>query len=265
MELPRQPSTKRPERGAVPDNREVRIGVVGWSIRKEQAVVFPSEGTHLERYAGAFACVEINTSFYRPHRVATYQRWAASVPDRFRFAVKMHREITHDRQLVDVREPLDRFLSEIAGLGAKLGPVLVQLPPSLPFDANARRFFTELRRQFAGQIVCEPRHRNWFAPAPEQLLAELEIARVAADPIVTPTAGVPGGWNGLRYYRLHGSPRMYYSAYSEDYLSTLAQRLLEVMRTAPVWCIFDNTAEGAATVNALTLAQRMASDWPSPS
>jgi uncharacterized protein YecE (DUF72 family) len=263
MTQPVEPATKVFQRNA--DDRIVRIGVVGWSIRKEQASVFASEGTHLKRFARVFPCVEINTSFYRPHRIVTYERWAASVPDRFRFAVKMHREITHLRQLVDAREPLDRFLSEIAGLGDKLGPVLVQMPPSLSFDANANRFFSELRLQFAGNIVCEPRHRSWFEPAPERLFSDLKIARVAADPAVTSTAAMPGGWNGLRYYRLHGSPRTYYSAYSDEYLETLAKRLREEMRTAPVWCIFDNTAEGAATVNALTLARQMASDWPLPS
>jgi uncharacterized protein YecE (DUF72 family) len=239
-------------------NSEIRIGVVGWSIRKEQALAFASEGTHLERYSRVFPCVEINTSFYRPHRRATYERWAASVPNLFRFAVKMHREITHRRMLIDFREPLIQFLSEVAGLGNKLGPVLVQLPPSLPFDATARDFLEELRQRFAGSIVCEPRHESWFEPAPEQLLAELRIARAAADPAIAPTAANPGGWEGLKYYRLHGSPRMYYSSYSDDYLADLSRRLLEDGRTAPVWCIFDNTAEGAATVNALNLAQRIA-------
>ena len=77
------------------------------------------------------------------------------------------------------------------------------------------------------------------------------IARVAADPAVTTSE--PGGWNGLVYYRLHGSPQMYYSSYSDVYLETVAKTLSAAQRTAAVWCIFDNTAVGAATMNALDL------------
>jgi uncharacterized protein YecE (DUF72 family) len=237
---------------------ELRIGCVGWSVRKEYAGHFPAGGSHLERYARTFNCVEIDTSFYRPHRPATYARWATSVPDDFRFAVKVPREITHFRRLKDVTEPLERFLGEAGALGEKLGPLLVQLPPSLAFDAaSAGEFFEEMRKRFDGAVVCEPRHRSWFAPAAEKLLANHQVARVAADPAAVPAAGEPGGWDGLVYHRLHGSPRMYYSAYSREFLEALAARLRRQAREAPVWCLFDNTAEGAATANALELRQTL--------
>ena len=93
-------------------------------------------GSHLERYGAILNAVEINSSFYRPHRTATYERWAASVPEDFRFAVKVPKAITHERRLKDVGDLLDRFLSEVSGLGPKLGPLLVQLPPSLSFQAG---------------------------------------------------------------------------------------------------------------------------------
>jgi uncharacterized protein YecE (DUF72 family) len=76
---------------------------------------------------------------------------------------------------------------------------------------TADRFFTDLREQGAGSIVCEPRHASWFTAEVESLLEEPRVARVAADPAPVPGAGAPGGWRGLAYYRLHGSPRMYYS------------------------------------------------------
>src|SRR3954449_13476072 len=104
------------------------IGTAGWSIPKEHAAPFPPTRSHLERYGAVFNAVEINSSFYRPHRRATYERWAASVRDGFRFAVKMPKAITHERRLRDAGELLNRFLSEVAGLGPKLGPLLVQLP-----------------------------------------------------------------------------------------------------------------------------------------
>lgn len=216
------------------------------------AASFSGTGSHLERYGRRLATVEINTSFYRPHRVATYERWAASVPDGFRFAVKIPRVITHDRRLIEAGEPLARFLSEAAGLGSKLGPLLLQLPPSLAFDRGSAAFLAELKRAHPGTVVCEPRHPTWFAPEVDALLDELSIARVAADPPPVPGADEPGGWRGLTYYRLHGSPKIYYSAYGPAALERIATRLVrDAGGGREVWCIFDNTAAFAATGDAL--------------
>ncbi|HEY8381293.1 MAG TPA: DUF72 domain-containing protein [Microvirga sp.] len=237
----------------------IRIGTAGWSIPKEHGAAFPIEGSHLERYAAVFNAVEINSSFYRPHRPATYERWAASVPEGFRFAVKVPKSITHERRLRDAGDLLDRFLSEAGALGPKLGPLLVQLPPSLVFDWGVSDLFLrELRGRAAGGIVCEPRHRTWFAPEVDSLLEELRIARVAADPAPIPGAGEPGGWRGLAYYRLHGSPRIYYSPYSEEVLAQTAHRLAADRAAGrEAWCIFDNTAAFAATPDALSVRERV--------
>lgn len=241
---------------------ELRIGCVAWTIPKGVAGEFPAAGSHLERYAARFSAVEIDTSFYRPHRPATYARWAASVPAGFRFAVKVPRTITHERRLGDVDEPLARFLGEVAALGDRLGPLLVQLPPSLAFErAVAGAFWAGLRRRFAGAVVCEPRHPSWFTAEAERLLVDVAVARVAADPAqarVDPgQAAAPGGWPGLVYLRLHGSPQIYRSAYSPQRLDALAGTLTELgARGTPAWCIFDNTAAGAAPVDALALMER---------
>lgn len=237
----------------------IRIGTAGWSIPKEQGAAFPIEGSHLERYAAVFNAVEINSSFYRPHRPVTYERWAASVPEGFRFAVKVPKSITHERRLRDAGDLLDRFLSEAGALGPKLGPLLVQLPPSLKFDLGVSDLFLrELRSRFAGSIVCEPRHVTWFTTEVDALLDELRIARVAADPAPVPGAGEPGGWRDLAYYRQHGSPRIYYSPYSEDVLAQTADRLAADQAAGrETWCIFDNTAAFAATPDALSVRERV--------
>ncbi|MGH1574736.1 DUF72 domain-containing protein [Methylobacterium sp. P31] len=235
----------------------IAIGTAGWSLPKAHAPLFPEAGSHLERYGQRLSAVEINTSFYRPHRVSTYEKWADAVPDEFRFAVKVPRAITHERRLSGVDEALARFLAEVAGLGPKLGPLLLQLPPSLAFDrASAEPFLAAFRRCFPGDIVCEPRHPSWFAQDVDGLLRDLAIARVAADPAPVPGAGRPGGWLELAYYRLHGSPRMYHSAYEPPVLTRVAERLQQQrMLGRRAWCIFDNTAEFAALKNALdTLA-----------
>jgi uncharacterized protein YecE (DUF72 family) len=206
----------------------IRIGTAGWSLPKEHAAHFPSEGSHLTRYAARFNAVEINSSFYRPHRIATYERWAASVPDQFRFAVKAPRSITHERRLKDTGDLLDRFLAEVGGLGPKLGPLLIQLPPSLVFqDGVSDTFLTDFRKRVAGSIACEPRHASWFRPEVDHLLNDLRIARVAADPAPAPGADDPAGWRRLSYYRLHGAPRIYYSPYSAEVLARVAARLTD--------------------------------------
>src|SRR5262245_27120186 len=121
---------------------QLRIGCAGWAIPKQHAGSFPSSGSHLERYAQRFTAVEINSSFYRPHRRATYARWAAAVPAGFAFAVKAPKQITHELRLAGTDTALDGFLAQVGGLGDKLGPLLFQLPPSLALDpSTARAFF----------------------------------------------------------------------------------------------------------------------------
>lgn len=233
----------------------ILLGCAGWSLPREQWPAFSASGSHLERYASRFGSVEINSSFYRPHRPQTYARWASSVPEAFRFCVKMPKQLTHERRLVDCAAGIDRFLHECGELGAKLGCLLVQLPPSLAYEpSSAEAFFASLRAFHDGNVAIEPRHSSWLAAEP--LLQAQRVARVAADPAPFPEAAEPGGWDGFRYYRLHGSPRIYYSAYDEARLDEIATHLDEHRQHGvSSWCIFDNTASGAATANALELQE----------
>lgn len=243
---------------------DLRIGTAGWSLYRVADRV-PAEGTGLQRYASRFNAVEINTAFYRPHQRKTYERWALSTPADFSFAVKTPKTITHEQRLVGVEEPLARFLEACSGLGAKLGPFLIQLPPSLKFDAGeATRFLTTWRTRTAGATVIEPRHASWFAPEAAALLKAFEIARVAADPAKVPEAAEPGGWTSLIYYRLHGSPVMYRSAYEDPALVQLAEALKRHAATADTWCVFDNTQLGAAGHDALKLMDLTSVSVPPP-
>jgi uncharacterized protein YecE (DUF72 family) len=226
--------------------------------RAEQAA-FPAEGSHLVRYASVFDAVEINSTFRRTHRPATLARWAASVPARFLFSVKMPQAITHVARLAGTERLQDEFLSAIAALGERVGCILVQLPPSLAFDeVIACRFLQSLRDRHDGPVALEPRHPDWFAATADQLLRSMRVARVAADPARVPLAGVPGGSNDIAYHRLHGTPRIYYSAYDDAFLDGLAARVRATLDEGiPTWCIFDNTTLGAATGNALALRARL--------
>jgi uncharacterized protein YecE (DUF72 family) len=233
---------------------ERRIGTAGWALPPDVRDQFGTDGTQLERYARRFNCVEINSSFYRPHRASTYERWARSVPDDFRFALKVPKEITHVRRLVDVDDELERFIEASAALGHKRDVLLVQLPPSFAYDATVvMEFLTRLRARYGGRVACEPRHASWFTGSADDALAPLHVARVAADPQTAGAPFAPGGWTGFAYWRLHGTPRVYYSAYEDARLDAIAAAIDSA--PLPAWCIFDNTAFGAATANALTMCR----------
>lgn len=234
----------------------VLIGTAGWSLPRAEQPHFPRTGSHLERYAARFSAVEINSAFHRSHKPVIWARWRDAVPASFRFSVKVPKAITHTARLAGTRELVAAFLDEVSLLEAKLGCLLVQLPPSLAFDARvARSFFKNLRGRTAIPIACEPRHESWFAADGDALLREFNVARVAADPARVPAASAPGGARHFGYFRLHGSPKVYFSAYTDAFISHLTERLLEEAATdRTVWCIFDNTTLGAATRNALDLS-----------
>jgi uncharacterized protein YecE (DUF72 family) len=240
--------------------KRLRVGTAGWQLNREHRAHAEGEGTHLERYAHVFDCVEIDSSFYREHQAKTYARWAASVGREFRFAVKLPKTITHEARLADCAILIAPFLAGVRNLGNRLGPLIVQLPPSLPFDdAVATSFFTELRRQHGGYIACEPRHASWFDGAADRLCAAHEIARIAADPALYPGAELPGGWTGLIYVRLHGSPETYRSRYGAEMIAAVHEMVAARLNEAEeAWAIFDNTMLGHAFFDALALKARIA-------
>ena len=234
---------------------KLRIGTAGWTVPRTVAELFPAEGTGLERYSARFSCAEINSSFHRSHRRETWERWAASVPEDFRFSAKLSKEITHRLRLRDCEDLLAAALAEMEPLGEKLAVLLVQLPPSLAFEADvAEAFVALLRSRWTKAVALEPRHASWFEGEAGALLRAHDVARVAADPARVPEAAEPGGARSLSYWRLHGSPVPYRSSYDDGRLERYAERLeAELASGAPVWCIFDNTASSAAGGDALKL------------
>ena len=238
----------------------MRIGCAGWNIPKQHMALFSAAGSHLHRYARRFNAVEINSSFYRPHRRATYERWAATVPDDFAFAVKLPKQITHELRLAAAEAALDIFLDQASGLGAnsvRSGPAAAK--PGIRFRL-AHAFFAALRARHAGNVVCEPGMRRGSPPQPTHCWRACDRT-AAADPPVGTAPFAPGGWQGLHYYRLHGAPHIYYSEYDAVFLQRLAQTFSE--RSGARWCIFDNTARGAATTNAVSL-QRLVREASNP-
>lgn len=239
---------------AATEPARVRVGCAGWSLPSTERARFGSADSVLAAYATRFDAVEVNSSFYRPHRRSTWQRWAQSVPAGFRFSAKLPRAITHDSRLHAVGPLLDDFIDQVEGLGDRLGALLVQLPPSLSFDAAiAARFFAMLDRRTSAALICEPRHRSWFGESAHDLLRRYGVHRAGVDPAVPLAAAArPSTSGALRYWRWHGSPRVYYSAYGEERLAAMVAAVCaETVTGLETWCIFDNTASGHAVPNAL--------------
>ncbi|APP81957.1 DUF72 domain-containing protein [Xanthomonas hortorum] len=244
----------------------VRCGCAGWSIPAADRAAFGDGASVLQRYATRFDAVEINSSFHRPHRAGTYARWADSVPEDFRFSVKLPRSISHDARLHAAGPLLDAFLAQAGALGTRLGCLLLQLPPSAAFDARvAASFFAMLRRRWDGGVVCEPRHASWFLPQAQALLTRHRIARCAADPSPVPEAATPSPTAGPYYWRWHGAQRIYYSSYDDNALQALADAMRHTPHDgthpqAERWVIFDNTAAGLAVPNALRLQRLLGTE-----
>lgn len=259
------PLSKKPEAKV----GRVYVGVAGWALPSASyepkpgfAPRLPLErfgegGSALERYARVYPGVEINSTFYRMHKAETFARWAEAVPPDFRFSVKLAKEITHVLGLAGARAPLEAFFAVVRELGAAMGPLLIQLPPSRAFEPQrAAAFFRDLRDLYEGPAVLEARHETWFETAASRLLVAHDVPRVIADPSAVPIE--PGPRDRLVYYRLHGSPRIYWSGYSAEYLDELAAKIASLRARAEVWCIFDNTAAGFAQGDALGLMARLA-------
>jgi uncharacterized protein YecE (DUF72 family) len=233
------------------ERTRIRVGLAGWSNPPEKRILRDADQSHLSYYAAHFSCVEINSSFYRPHQSATYARWRDETPALFRFAVKMPRSITHESHLKRCATEVNRFYEDIQALRPKLAAVLVQLPPNLEFNGRTvRAFFKSLPRLRGTKVVCEPRHPSWFTSAAQGALRDAGVSRVAADPVRCAGAGLPGGAGRFAYFRWHGSPHLYYSKYSDAQLATFAATV-RTTKAIETWCIFDNTARHAAWDDAL--------------
>ena len=156
--------------------RGYRLGCPGWGDPKWVGRLFPS-GTKstefLYHYARVFNTVEGNTTFYALPSADTVARWAASVPDEFRFCFKFPRTITHDKLLVDAAGETHEFLDRVAPLGARLGTLMLQLPPRFADLARLRGFLATLPTDF--RYAVELRHDVFFAGGPEEdALVELD-------------------------------------------------------------------------------------------
>ncbi len=239
----------------------IYIGTAGWAISKEYKDQFGDGESVLERYSTRLNCVEINSSFYKTHKASTYERWARTVPEGFKFSVKLWKKFTHEQRFDVAPSELLEVLDPILHLEDRLGCLLVQLPPSFSFlEERSKQFFSLIRKVYHGPITCEPRHASWKTTSALHTLRAFRISLVHADPDPIGTDVHILQENEFYYLRLHGSPEIYKSAYDQQELLNYVRLLSSMKKTC--WCVFDNTTFGYATLNALQLLDLFSSTKP---
>jgi uncharacterized protein YecE (DUF72 family) len=233
---------------------EARVGTSGWSYRHWRDIFYPPglpQCRWLEHYAEEFDTVELNASFYRLPPEKTWSGWRDRTPDRFRFAVKAPRSITHRRKLADCAEQMDRFLSRVALLGDRAGPILVQLPPNWSCDlAVLRDFLALLPPQW--RFAFEFRDRTWLCDEVYSLLAARGAAVVRVSAPRFPDAEADTA--AFKYVRMHGEEKLYASEYSEESLAAWAETVAEWLQAGKAaFVYFNNDVEGHAVADARAL------------
>jgi uncharacterized protein YecE (DUF72 family) len=234
----------------------LHVGTSGWQYRDWRGTFYPKEVPQagwLRHYAARFATVELNNSFYRLPERATFERWREQTPDDFVVAVKMSRFLTHVRRLREPEAPVRLFLERAGGLGPKLGPVLLQLPPHLEADPDR---LAETLDQFPKdvRVAVEPRHESWFDDRVRALLEARGAALCLAD---SPDRRSPvwrtAGWGFVRFHEGTASPR---PCYGDRALTSWVERIASLWpASADVFCYFNNDARACAVDNAVRFAR----------
>lgn len=239
--------------------RTIRVGCSGWSYGHWRGILYPESGATdrwLEIYAESFDTVEVNATFYRLPERKTVARWAQATPPGFCFAVKASRYLTHVKRLRDLASGVALLTERIEPLASagKLGPVLWQLPAN--FHRDVERLGDALGQLPPGRNALEPRHPSWFAEEVYELLAERDVALVAADRLGS-SGPIGLGASSWAYARLHhGKGRN--GRYTEGQLREWASQI----RAYPgdVYAYFNNDWEGFAVENARALCSLVAED-----
>jgi uncharacterized protein YecE (DUF72 family) len=234
----------------------VHIGTSGWQYRSWRDGFYPPKlplKDWLVFYAGAFGCVEVNNSFYRLPKAATFAEWKREVPSDFRFAAKVSRYLTHMKRLRDPEEPVQRFLEHAKPLDGRTGPLLLQLPPTMRIDlARLEATLTQFPKRY--DVALEVRHPSWFTDECKALLAEHNVALVLSDRRgkMQEPLWRTAGWGYIRLHEGNGRP---HPGYRPAALREWAQRIADTWSARDdVWVFFNNDGCCCAVRDAVRFA-----------
>lgn len=231
----------------------ILLGTSGWQYKDWRGVLYPTgvpQNQWLATYAAGFGTVENNNAFYRLPARELFERWRDMTPGGFVMAVKASRYLTHIKRLADPEEPVERLMRSANGLGKHLGPVLLQLPPTLKVDTER---LDRCLRAFPGdvRVAVEPRHDSWWIDEVRDLLTERRAALCWADRIGRPVTPLwrTAGWVYVRFHEGAATP---WPSYGDQALRSWAGRI-PADETAYVY--FNNDPGGAAVRNAIRFAE----------
>ncbi|MGW0767903.1 DUF72 domain-containing protein [Streptomyces sp. NPDC002676] len=233
------------------------VGTSGWQYKDWRGVLYPADRPTrlwLEEYAARFATVEINNAFYRLPTRENFEAWRDRVPEDFVVAVKASRFLTHIKRLKDPAEPVHRLMTHAAGLGDRLGPVLLQLPPTLRvdpplLDACLACFPSGTR------VAVEPRHDSWWTPEVRDVLASRGAALCWADVQAHPVTPLwrTTDWGYVRFHEGRATP---WPRYGRRSLETWVDRIATTWSDKhDVYAYFNNDPGGAAVADAVTFGR----------
>lgn len=235
----------------------ITVGTSGWQYKDWRGVLYPEgvpQRLWLETYAREFRTVESNNAFYRLPSRDTFAGWRDRTPDGFVMAVKASRFLTHIKRLAEPREPVERLMAAAEGLEERLGPILLQLPPTLradpdKLDACLACFPPHVR------VAVEPRHVSWWTSEVEAVLRTRGAALCWADRGGRPLTPLwrTTSWG---YVRLHEGRARPWPSYGRAALDTWARRVAEA-GWKDCYVYFNNDPGGAAVNNARTFAARV--------
>ena len=231
------------------------VGTSGWQYRHWRGVFYPRPARGLDElalYAARYASVELNGSFYRLPEASTFAGWAARTPADFVFAVRASRYLTHVRRLRDPAEPVRRLMDRAGRLSAKLGPVLLQLPPTLHADAGLLR---DVLRAFnhAARVAVECRHESWFTDETRRVLEQEDAALCLADRgsrWLTPMWRT-ANWGYVRFHWGSGEPE---SCYTTPALEARAHEIARLWPGEDLYVYFNNDPHACALRDASLFA-----------
>ena len=243
-------------------NTNIHIGTSGWSYKHWKEIFYPSEikpVDWLNFYSKSFSITEINTSFYHLPKRQTVLNWREKVEQDFKFCPKLSRYITHTRRLKKAEVPLERFFEIFSPLQKQMGPVLIQLPPSLKFDAEtADYFFNALNKNFHEHVFAlDVRHISWLEPMALHMLSAHNISFVISQSNKKFPYAEQVTAKHI-YLRFHEPNALYASFYDDYSLNNYAKMCNEWIKNGhEIWSFFNNDIHGYAFKNALRFKEML--------
>lgn len=234
------------------------VGTSGWSFPHWKGILYPEElppSDWLKYYSGNFNCVEVNSTFYRSFSASTYRRWVSSVPEDFKFILKLSQEITHKKRLAGVHKEIMDFLNGLSSIAEKVGLILMQLPPSYKVVLSDFEESVSLIRE---KFVLAVEFRNKYALSEDALdiLIDHDCCYVNPDLPGSPLQTLIT--NNILYLRLHGHQAMYKSSYTDSELEEISDIVLSMSdRIKLAYVIFNNGMEGFSIPNAFKFIELM--------